>query len=430
MPKRSEIAITKTKIDNLAQGACLWDSQLVGFGVKANANTKSYKLKYRFKGRQRMMHIGVHGSPYTVEMARKAAMAALVKLEAGVDPAAEKKLVGETVAQLCDEYILNHATAHKKPSSTKGDAANIKNHLKPLLGDRLIKDIAPNDIEKFMADVQQGKTAPKDPKAVQKAQKGGKAVTGGKGVANRCLSLLSKMFNLAERWGYRSNNTNPVRGATKYKENPKERYLTSVELQRLWQYLDQMERDGIHFDSYEDGKSTGAQTEATKSHYAMYSVACIRLLILTGARLNEIMSLKWDMVDLTGSVLNLPDSKTGKKTIQLSDTAIEVLKALPKVKDNPYVIVGGKSGKHLKNLRKPWIAICKATNLGGVRIHDLRHSFASFAAAQGQPLLVIGKLLGHKNPATTQRYVHLTDNLLKTANQAISEEIGLIVGKK
>ncbi len=429
MPKRSDISINKVRVDALLPGQQLWDSRLVGFGVVANKLSKAYKLKYYFEGRQRMMTIGLHGSPYTVDMARDKAMAALVRLQSGIDPASEKKIVGQTIAELCDEYIQKHANVNKKASSAHEDAVNIKNHVKPLLGTKLVKDIAPTDIERFKTDVQQGKTAPKDPKAVQMAQKGGKPVTGGKGVANRCLALLSKMFNLSELWGYRPQNSNPVRGVAKYKENLKERYLSEDELKRLWAYLDKMEEDGILVGN--DGNSTDNAIEAEdeKARYAMYSVACFRLLILTGARVSEIQTLKWEMVDLAGRRLNLPDSKTGKKTIQLSDTAVAILQALPRVKDNPYVIVGRKAGTHLHNLRKPWVAICKASNLQGVRIHDLRHSFASFAAAQGQPLLVIGKLLGHKNPATTQRYVHLTERHLGEANQTVNDKIGSIIAK-
>ena len=212
MPKRSDIAITKTKVDALLPGQQIWDSQIVGFGIVANRNSKSYKLKYYFNGRQRMLTIGLHGSPFTVQAAREKAMAALVQLKSGIDPADEKKLVGQTVSDLCDEYLLKHANVNKKESSAHEDATNIKNHVKPLLGAKRLKDITAIDIEHFKFDVQQGKTAPKDPRLVQLAQKGGKPVTGGKGVANRCLSLLSKMFNLAELWGYRTQNSNPVRG--------------------------------------------------------------------------------------------------------------------------------------------------------------------------------------------------------------------------
>lgn len=421
MPSRSQIAITKSRVDALQPGQQLWDAHVVGFGIVANKHSKTYKLKYYFHSRQRMLTIGRHGSPYTVETARNAANAHLVQLKTGIDPASAKKVSGQSVAQLCDEYMEKHAFVNKKASSAHEDQVNIKNHIKPLIGGRLVQDISTGDIEKFKSDVQQGKTAPKDPLKVRKDQRGGKPVTGGKGVSNRCMALLSKMLNLAELWGYRGQNSNPVKGVTRYKEGTKERFLTDEELRLLWAYLNQMEKEGITV-------SDGSEPERDK--FAMYSVAAIRLLILTGARVSEIKTLKWTMVDLKGKRLNLPDSKTGRKTIQLSDSAVEVLGALPRVKDNPYVIVGRKAGTHLVNLRKAWVHIRGKTDLNDVRIHDLRHSFASFAAAQGQPLLVIGKLLGHKNPATTQRYVHLTDKLLGDANQNVSDSIGAIVAGK
>ena len=177
-------------------------------------------------------------------------------------------------------------------------------------------------------------------------------------------------------------------------------------MKRLWAHLDFM-----------------ASQEAAD----VWTIAFFRLLILTGARSSEIKTLTWSAVDLPGKRLKLADSKTGSKTIQLSDTAVEVLEALPRVNDNPYVIIGAKPQKGLQNVRKPWVAIRTAVGLDGVRIDDLRHSFASFAAAQGMPLVTIGKLLGHKNVGTTARYAHLTKSYLQKANDDLGQHMKGIV---
>lgn len=406
MPRRSTSRITKSRVDAMKPGEQAWDADIAGFGIVANKNSKTYKLKYMFHGRQRMMSLGVHGAPLTVDMARKKAMACLTELHNGQDPAVTRTSKGMLVIDLCDRYLKEHARPHKKPSSIRMDEKNIQNHVVPLLGKRRVIDVNAADIERLKLAVRDGKTAPKDPSKQQKLQKGGSVVTGGEGVANRCLALLSKMFNLAERWDLRDKNTNPVQGVQKFKEKPKERYLSQDELVRLVRILDEAER---------------TKTES------LFVIAAIRLLILTGARLNEILTLKWSMVDFERRLLRLPDSKTGAKPILLSETAVELLKALPRIQGNEYVIVGGVDGQHLKNLRKPWGRIRARAGLSDLRLHDLRHSFASFAIAEGVSLPAIGKLLGHKKTVTTERYAHLADDYVSEASRTIGEKIGPMV---
>ncbi len=156
---------------------------------------------------------------------------------------------------------------------------------------------------------------------------------------------------------------------------------------------------------------------------SLFAVAAIRLLILTGARLNEILTLQWKHIDIQWGLLLLPESKTGQKAIRLSDKAVRVLETLPRLKGNPYVIPGLVEGQHLVNLQKPWRYIRKLADLDDVRIHDLRHSFASMAAASGASLPMIGALLGHTQPQTTARYAHLANDPLKRLNQEVGEMI-------
>ena len=164
-----------------------------------------------------------------------------------------------------------------------------------------------------------------------------------------------------------------------------------------------------------------ALSDAEQEGENIYAIAAIRLLILTGARVGEILTSKWDFVDTERGLIFLPKSKTGAKPIFLSECAIEVLNAIPRLEKNPYVIVGASSGSHLVNLQKPWRRLRTRAGLGAVRLHDLRHSFASFAAAQGASLLMIGKLLGHTQMRTTQRYAHLVADPLR----AVAETVGV-----
>jgi integrase len=204
------------------------------------------------------------------------------------------------------------------------------------------------------------------------------------------------MFNLAEKWGLLPDGQNPCRHIERFREARRERFLTTVELQRLAVIVDRLERSGE-----EDANV----------------VLAVRLLVLTGARLNEILKLQWDEVFLDHAQLRLRDSKTGRKTIYLSKQAITLLAAHDKVRGNPFVIRGRNDGAHLINLEKPWRRIRKEAGLAGVRLHDLRHTFASIGLGQGLSLPAIGALLGHRSVATTQRYAHLANEAAQRAIQ-------------
>jgi len=206
------------------------------------------------------------------------------------------------------------------------------------------------------------------------------------------------MFNLAEKWGDRPQGSNPCRHVEKYRERKRERLLSEVELFRL----------GYALASY-DGSP--------------FVVAAVKLLVFTGARLSEVLGLRWEWIDFERGEARLPDSKTGAKTLHLPPPALEVLMNLPRVEGNPYVIVGAISGARLVNLQKPWRAIRKAAKLDDVRLHDLRHAFASVAAASGMGLPIIGKMLGHSQPATTARYAHLASDPVKAAAAAVAGKI-------
>jgi integrase len=220
--------------------------------------------------------------------------------------------------------------------------------------------------------------------------------------ANRCLEMISKMFNLAEMWGLRPDGSNPRKHIKQYPEEKRERFLSSAELRRVGEVLREMEQEGIELPS---------------------SIAAVRLLMLTGCRLGEIMNLKWDYVDIPGKALRLPDSKSGAKVVHLGQSAIEVLEKIERVDRNPWVIVGTKPEARLTDLQPFWQRVRARAGLKDVRIHDLRHTFASTAVASGQGLPMIGKLLSHTQVQTTARYAHLAADPIKTAADQVAGSI-------
>lgn len=394
MGKRSEILITKRVVDALQPHNTAWDCQLRGFHVRMQNRDRVYGLQKKINGKDSYVRIGLHGSPWTPDMARRKALSLLADIEKGIDPRENRK--GMNVSELCERYLREHAEPHKAPGSVEGDRSLIKNHVKPLLGAMRVAVVKKTDIQKFQLQVRDGETAADDPITLQKAQKGGAAPKGGPGVANRCLSLLSKMFNLAEEWELRPQNSNPVKGVTRFQERKIERFLSKAELASL-----------------------GAALRASEEIESPHAIAAIRLLILTGARSSEVLTLRWDHVDLERGLLNLPNSKTGQKTIRLSQPAIDILTALPRVNGNPFVVVGCTPNTRLKSLDSLWRRVCKAADLKTVRIHDIRHTFASVGVASGVPLIVVGKLLGHARAETTERYAHLANDHVAGANAGI-----------
>ena len=404
MPAINSTRLTKRRIDAIQSGETCWDSDVRGFCCRARTKRKLFYLKARTRGRQRWLTIGEYGAPWTVETARREAQRLLGELHNGADVETLRHGgdAGDPIMEdLCARFIEEHAKHHKKASSVYVDELNIRNHILPLIGKIAVKDITRSDMEAFKQAIRNGTTATK-PKRGQKHERFGPAARGGPGAANRCLALLSKMFNLAELWGWRPEHSNPVRMVAKYKENQVQRFLSDEELQRLGQALADVDEEG---------------------EISPYVTAAIRLLLLTGARLNEILTLKWDYVDRRGGFLQLPTSKTGPKVIFLNEDAVAVLNGIDRRKGNPYVIVGSVDGKHLVNIQKPWRTIRKRADIDDVRIHDLRHSFASIAASNGASLPMIGQLLGHRSADVTQRYAHLTASTVRDINELVGSKL-------
>lgn len=432
--KRKSKRISKRQVDALKPGdPIIWDGVVKGFGVRCQRDGKFYILKARSplarsKYGQCWFTIGRHGSPWTPEDARTEALNVLGAIKKGKDPEiikAELKGVRAKepyIKDFAQTFLSEHVDAKRKSRTAEGYRDVLERIAIPTIGTLSVADISRADIAKLHHSQ---KDTPYQ--------------------ANRLLAVLSKMFSWAERNGYRAEGTNPCKHVDRYPEQGRERYLSEHELATLADVLT---------------KAKGSEGD--------YIIAAIQLLIFTGARLGEILSLKWEHVDLEQNLLALPDSKTGKKSVYLSAPALDVLANLPRIEGNPHVICGKKEGAALVNLQKPWRRIrnkatlklwandetlgplvkefsdtvkkgdpaladieaeakkCKLSipkGLTDVRLHDLRHSFASVAASGGMSLPMIGKLLGHTQAATTARYAHLADDPIRAANEAIGEKI-------
>ncbi len=379
--------ITKRVVEAMtprADGAetVLWDSDVKGFGVRVQrGGVRSYVLHYRAgSGRGaplRKLTIGRHGSPWTPETARREARRLLGAVAEGVDPAADRVARREApaMADLAQRFLAEHVEAKRKASTAAEYRRLLEKVILPVLGPRKVADVARSEIAKLHNAL---RAAPYQ--------------------ANRVLAVLSKMFNLAERWGLRPDGSNPCRHVEKFGERKRERMLSAAELARLGEAL--ASHDGSPF-----------------------VVAAVKLLIFTGARLGEILGLRWEWLDLERGEARLPDSKSGAKTLHLPPPALAVLATLPRIEGNPHVIVGHRNGASLVNLEKPWRQIRGLAGLDDVRLHDLRHAFASIAASSGLGLPIIGKILGHTQPATTARYAHLASDPVKAAAAAVAEKI-------
>ncbi len=389
------VKITKRIVDAAAPGEreyAIWDSEISGFGLRVYpTGRKAYCLKYRVGGGRggtaRKPTIGTHGT-ITAEQARAIAKDWSAEIRRGGDPSAARTASRNAplMAELFERYLEDHARPHKKASSVKDDEGLIRCLMLPAFRRRKVAEVMRADVDGFH-----------------------KGLKGTPYRANRALALLSKAFNLAEVWGWRPDGSNPCRHVRKYREEKRERFLSQQELARLGSALAAAER--------------GEVTSPRGVTISSYAVAATRLLIFTGARRGEILGLRWEHVNFEAGRLELPDSKTGAKFIYLPPAALQLLQELPRVEGNPHVIVGGKPGAALVNLREPWVAIRQAADLGDLRIHDLRHSFASVGAAGGMSLPIIGALLGHKETATTARYAHLSDDPLRSAANTIGSKI-------
>ncbi|WP_334183204.1 tyrosine-type recombinase/integrase [Novosphingobium sp.] len=423
--------LTKSTVDGLEprpSDYVQWCGQLPGFGIRVRpSGSKSFIVQYRIGGRNsptRKVTVGTYGK-LTVEQAREAAKAILAKAELGEDVASDraKRRAELTVAQLCDEYLAEGCD-RKKASTIATDTGRIERHIKPLLGRKRVSEVTRGDVEKFMRDVAKGATA-----TDEKTRKFGRAiVTGGKGTATRTVRLLGGIFTYAVDRGY--IETNPRLGVKVYADGKGERFLSASEIEKLGETLRLAETDGLPW-QFNDGakaKHRPVNAENQREKLCPHAIAAIRLLLLTGCRAGEILNLKWKDIDFDRGFINLPDSKTGSKPVLIGAPALQILATLPRIADNPYVIVGSKPKEPRSDLKRPWARVTAHAGLPDLRLHDLRHSYASIGAASGMGLTIVGKLLGHASPATTARYSHFADDPLRRASDNIAGQIAAALG--
>jgi integrase len=288
---------------------------------------------------------------------------------------------------------------HKKPITIENERGLEKRHIRPLIGSRKIGDLQRHDVQKFLNDIATGKTAIDVPSK----PRGRVRVKGGKASPNRTHGLLSSMLSFAVEEKLISEN--PALGVKQFKLKKHDRFLSAAETERLGAAL------------------SAIATEGTSPH----AIAAIKFLALSGCRKNEALTLRWSWLDFEHRLAKLPDSKTGQKIVFLGINAINFLRTLPRVSGSDLVFPSAAGGLVPLSIQKVWQRVRTAADLKDVRLHDLRHNFASAGVASGQSLYIVGKLLGHSQPLTTQRYAHLASDPVHAAADHISEEIGRLL---
>ncbi len=390
MHTRQERTISKRTVDGLYvehKDAIFWDRKLQGFGVRVYpSGRKVYVVQSRGPRGSKRATLGRHGD-ITADQARKDAAAIIDRIKSGLEPvpATPERDTGPTVADLADRFMSAHVAVNCKPSTAVRYGGVLMNSILPALGSKPLSSLERKDVAELHHALRHQPST-----------------------ANRAIDILTKMFNLAEFWGLHPAGRSPCRSVRKYKEIKRQRFLNAEEFQRLGRVLDATEARGTVWPP---------------------AVAAIRLLILTGCRRNEILSLRWDDVDRTSGELRLREAKTGGRMVPLTPEVEAVLDAIPRVPGNPWVISGKKPGRHLRNVNDLWYRLRMEADLKDVRLHDLRHSWASRALALGESLPMIGRLLGHTQVQTTARYAHLAHDteMASAAKVAGSIEADIMV---
>ena len=358
-----------------------WDSEIAGFGVRVYpSGSKVYVAQSRGPKGLKRVTVGRHGV-ISADVARRRAAMILNRIKAGEEPVPKPMVeAGPTVAEVAERYLREHVEVRCKPGTARLRRRVVERHILPGLGNLSVAGIRREDVVDLHYRLRKTPTA-----------------------ANGAVAALSQMLNRAEAWGMAPAGSNPCRFVAKYRRRKLERFLTQQEFRRLGKAVAEMEAEG---------------------RLPAPAAAALRLLMLTGCRINEILTLRWEDVRLEASEVRLRDSKTGPRVVSLSPAASRVLAGLPRAEDNPWVIAGRRPGTRIPHLTYYWRRVRERAGLEDVRIHDLRHSFASRALALGESLPMIGKLLGHTQIQTTARYAHLARDSIRVSAARVAASIG------
>ena len=379
MKTLSNRAVAKLKVE---KDTVFWDGELTGFGVRVYpTGSKVYVAQARGPEGPKRVAVGRHGV-INADEARKRAAHIIARVKAGEEAVPEpmKPAGGPTVNEVCARYMEEYVSVRCKPGTAALYRSVIDRHVLPALGRAPLAALSRAQVAEFHESLYETPA-----------------------VANMALRVLSAMYELARKWELVPDGlSNPCKALVKYPERRRERFLTDSEFTRLGEALDEAEARG------------GASASA---------VAAIRLLALTGCRRSEVLGLRREDVALEAAELRLPDSKTGARAVPLPPQAVELLAGLLSAHDGPWVIPGRKPGTRLRNVDEAWRMIRERAGLHDVRLHDLRHSYASRALALGEALPVIGKLLGHSKLETTARYAHLARDSAQEAAGRVAQSI-------
>ena len=386
MTKLTTTTISKRTVEALSveKDTVFWDSELSGFGVRVYpTGSKFYVVQTRAGGKAgKRVTVGRHGI-VTAEEARRRAALVIARIKAGEDPVPEPAALalagGPTVGELTRQWLEEHVAVRCKPRTVTMYTLIVEKHLLPAIGRISAPTLDHARVTELHHSLRETPV-----------------------MANQVVDTLSRIWNAAEDRGQLPEASNPCRHVVRNRERKRERFLGEEEFRRLGRTL--------------------AEAETCKG-VSVHAVAAIRLLLLTGCRKNEILTLRWKDVDLEARELRLEDSKTGARTVPISPEAAEVLANIPRVEGNPHVIPGKLKGRHMRNLNDPWDVICERAKIENARLHDCRHSFASRALALGEGLPMIGKLLGHKQVETTARYAHLSRHSMRDSAVRVADSI-------
>jgi integrase len=370
--------ITLNSVAALRSGDVLEDVELTGFSVRCWDHTTSYSVRGRLRGQRIRVNIGRHGT-FTPHTARREATRILGVLATGKDPrVASAKTVSFKEAA---DTFLAHVAARRTAGTVREYTGHLNDHLVPRFGRKPLAGVTTADLSKLHMDL------------------GARPV-----LANRILSTTSSLYGWAETQALVPDLYNPARRVERYPEESKERFLSIQELSKLGEALRDLEKSG---------------------QWSPFALSAIRLLLFTGCRRNEIRLLQWPHVDWDRAVINLKKAKRGKRVVYLNAGALAVLRKLRSFPDdgNPYVIRGVKDKEPYKNLQDVWQIVRERAGLTDVRIHDLRHSVASVAGADGASLPLIGALLGHQSAPATKRYLHLTGD----PTRGLADRVGIVI---